>query len=140
MASSSFPDPLQLWRDAVTKLEGEVNKLATGSTKSQEVVRSLHQFSSATMGVQQLVEKAIAAYLRSANLPSRKDVMELAASLQRIEQKLDSLLPPTEAASPARPARTRRPPSAAVAAAPVPVPASDPAPPAKRAATRRTKG
>src|SRR5580765_1636587 len=152
MASSLFPDPMQLWRDAVSKLESEVNSLATGSTNSQKVVRSLHQFSSATLGVQQMVEKAITAYLRSANLPSSKEVAELAESLQRIEDKLDRLLPADTTDEASRPARTRRP--AVSVAAPVPVPepaavakpAAKPAakrraaPPAQRATTRRTKG
>ncbi|MFT3816092.1 MAG: hypothetical protein QM750_00435 [Rubrivivax sp.] len=134
MATSQFPDPLQLWRDALTKLEKEANALATGSTQSPEIVRSLHGFSAASFGIQQIVEKAIGAYLRSANLPSRTEVAELGAALQRIEHKLDRLLPadPAEAAS--RPARTRRPPPKAEAA---PVP--EPVVPAKPAAKRRPK-
>lgn len=136
MASSLFPDPLQMWRDAVTRLESEVNALATGSTKSQNVVRSLHQFSSASLGIQQMIEKAIGAYLRSANLPSRKEVAELAEALQRIEHKLDRLLPESDADESPRPARTRRPP--VPVAAPAPSPAPEPARPAKTAAKRRT--
>jgi len=64
MAPSLFPDPLQIWREAVTKLESDVNSLATGSLKSQEVARSLHQFSSVSLGMQQMFEKVIDAYLR----------------------------------------------------------------------------
>ncbi|MNY14413.1 hypothetical protein D3C86_1475890 [compost metagenome] len=142
MASSLFPDPLQLWREALTKLEGEVNALATGSTQSQEAVRSLHQFSSASQGVQQMVEKAIGAYLRRANLPSRKEMLELAQSLQRIEEKVDRLLPPQAPAVP-RPARTRRPSGAAQMpkpAASAPGPIATPAPRSKRRAAPRAKG
>src|SRR5688572_31823270 len=102
MSTSLFPDPLQMWRDAVTKLEGDVNSLTTGSMNSQEVVRSLHDFSAASLGMQQLFEKAIGAYLRRANLPSRKDVAELAQALQRIEDKLDRLLPADAVAAPAQ--------------------------------------
>ena len=61
MASSFLVDPLQLWRDAVTKLEGEVNSLATGSAKNEQVVSALHQFSSVTLGMEQLLEKVIGA-------------------------------------------------------------------------------
>jgi len=159
MASSLFPDPLQLWRDAVTKLENDVNSLATGSMKSQQVASSLHQFSNVSMGMQQMFEKVIEAYLRKANLPSRKELAEVAESLRRIEDKIDRLLP-GEAAAATRPARTRRPQRAAPeaaqasargAAAPVEAaparqpaaaakPASKPArkPPTKRPARRRT--
>jgi hypothetical protein len=112
MATSFLVDPLQMWRDAVTKLESEVNSLATGSTKYDEVVRALHQFSSVSLGMEQVLEKVIGGYLRRANLPSRKEVLELAESLRRIEDKLDRLLPADSAPAP-RPPRTRRPSSAA---------------------------
>ena len=134
MATSFLVDPLQMWRDAVTKLESEVNSLVTGSTKNDEVVRALHQFSSVSLGIEQVFEKVIGGYLRRANLPSRKDVVELAESLRRIEDKLDRLLPADSAPAP-RPPRTRRPSSAAEARAPVEAPA--PAAPAKRRTTRR---
>lgn len=132
MASSLFPDPLQLWRDALTKLEGEANSLAMGSAKSQEVMRSLQQLSSASQSMQQMVDKAIALYLRRANLPSRQDVKDVAESLQRIEEKLDRLLPQEVPAELPRPARTRRPSGAAAA----PQPTTAPATPKRRASGR----
>ncbi|SMG59549.1 hypothetical protein [Paraburkholderia susongensis] len=119
MASPAFPDPFQMWRDALSKFENDANTLATGSMQSQDVLQSLHQFSSVWLGMQQLFEKAVTDYLRHANLPSRKEVAKLAVSLQRIEDKLDRLLPQETAAPPApRPARTRRPPGAASPAEP----------------------
>jgi hypothetical protein len=131
MASSLFPDPLQMWRDAVTKLESDVNALATGSAKSQEVVRTLHQLSGVSLGMEQVLEKVIGSYLRRANLPSRREVIELAESLRRIEDKLDRLLPADSAPAP-RPPRTRRPSSGAPAiesaTAPAPTPAQESAP------------
>ena len=138
MASSLFPDPLQLWRDAVTRLENDVNAMATGGMKSQEVARSLNQFSAVSMGMQQAFEKVIDGYLRRANLPSRKEVAELAEALQRIEGKIDRLLPVDALRAPVpRPARTRRPPGAAAPPEPAqePVPAAAPVA-AKPAATK----
>ena len=142
MASSLFPDPLQMWRDAVTKLESDVNALATGSTKSQEVVRTLHQLSGVSLGMEQVLEKVIGSYLKRANLPSRREVLELAESLRRIEDKLDRLLPADSTPAP-RPPRTRRPSAAAdapppvaaieSATAPAPTPSEEPAPAAPRA-------
>jgi len=41
MIPSLFLDPLQMWRDAINRLEGEANTMATGSLKSPELVRSL---------------------------------------------------------------------------------------------------
>lgn len=140
MASSLFPDPFQIWREALSKLENDANTLATGSLKSQEVLQSLHQFSSASLGMQQWFEKAIEEYLRRANLPSRKAVDELAVSLRRIEEKLDRLLPQEALAVPAqRPARTRRPAGAAAPAEPAePVEPVEPAEPA--AAGKKPRG
>ena len=118
MATSFLVDPLQMWRDAVTKLETEVNSMATGSTKYDDVVRALHQFSSVSLGMEQLLEKVIGGYLRRANLPSRKEVLELAESLRRIEDKVDRLLPAEAGAAvlAPRPPRTRRPASASAPA------------------------
>ena len=121
MATSIFPDPLQLWRDAITKLEADVNALATGSLKAPDTMRSIHQVTTAGLGMQQVFEKVIEAYLRLANLPSRKDLIEVTESLQRIEQKIDRLLPADDAVP--RPARTRRP-----LGTQVPPPAADEAP------------
>ncbi len=137
MIPSLFPDPLQLWRDALNRLEGEANTLAAGSLKSPELVRSLQQATTVSASMQQGFDKMVDAYLRRANLPSRKQLAELTQSLERIEQKLDRLLPPVEVP---RPARTRKP--AADQAPPVnaePVaPAAPVAPPAARAKARKT--
>src|SRR6476660_4412077 len=97
VATSLIPDPFQLWREALTKLEGNANSLVTGSMDSQELVRSMHQLSTLSLNMQQAFEKAIGSYLARVNLPSRKDVSELAAALQRVEDKLDRLLPASAA-------------------------------------------
>jgi hypothetical protein len=135
MTSSPIPDPLQMWREALTKLESNVNSLVTGSMDSQEVMRSVHQLSTVSLGLQHAFEKAIASYLAKVNLPSRKDVGELAATLQRIEDKLDRLLPASAAP---RPTRTRRPPleEASPSRGKAPAAARAVAAPAKRPAAR----
>jgi hypothetical protein len=137
VATSLIPDPFQMWRDALTKLEGNVNSLVTGGLDSQELMRSVHQLSTVSLGMQQAFEKAIGSYLARVNLPSRKDVGELAAAVQRVEDKLDRLLtgsttPPTLP----RPARTRRPPPLAP---PEPVASPALAAAAKRAAKRKRR-
>ncbi|MFT4241822.1 MAG: hypothetical protein QM569_06025 [Acidovorax sp.] len=132
--ASSFPDPFQMWRDALTKIENEANDLGTGVLKSPEVVRSLNQFASLNIGLNQVLEKALERYLHRANLPTRKDVEALAEALQRIEARLDQALGHAPvavavAAAPTapRPARTRKP-----SAAPAPAPAA--------AKAKRTRG
>jgi len=118
MKSPMLADPLGPWRDALTRLETDVNALATGTLQSPDVLRALHQFSSLTLGLEQLFEKVLAGYLRKLNLPTRKEVAELSEAARRIEAKLDRLLPPEETGGTvARPARTRRPPSSVSAVA-----------------------
>lgn len=140
MASSLFPDPLQMWRDALSKLENDVNSMATGSLRSQDVMRAVHQFSNVSMGMEQMLEKALDAYLKRANLPSRKEVAALADALQRIEEKIDRLLPAEDAAAAPRPSRTRKPPAPPVAEASAPAAAAAaPAPTARQTRPRRTR-
>ena len=137
MTSTLFPDPLQMWRDAIGKLETDANALAAGGLKSPEVMRTLRQSMAVSSGMQQAFEKLVEAYLKRVNLPSRQDLVALAESLQRIEEKLDRLLPAQEAGP--RPARTRQPSvAAAPASAPAPAaaPAPEPAPPARKRAAK----
>lgn len=140
MASSVFPDPLQLWRDAIDQLEKDANALATQGIKSPELMRSLQQASGVSLGLQQAYERLLEAHLQRVNLPSRRQLDELAEVLERIEHKLDRLLPPETSAP--RPARTRRP-SGAAAPAPVPAPAPartrTPAPASRKPAARRAR-
>ena len=110
MATPFFFDPLQLWRDAVNRLESDANTLTTDSLKSPELVRTLQQATTVSSGMQQGFDKLLDGYLRRANLPSRKQLAELTHTLERIEQKLDRLLPPADVP---RPARTRKPAAAA---------------------------
>ena len=133
MATSLIPDPFQLWREALTKLEGNANSLVTGSMDSQELVRSMHQLSTLSLNMQQAFEKAIGSYLARVNLPSRKDVSELAAALQRVEDKLDRLLPASAATAVPRPPRTRRPPPEELAPPTVEAATPAAAKPARRA-------
>lgn len=140
MATSPFPDPLQLWRDAIGRMEKDANALATDRLKSPEVMRSLQQASNLSLALQQAHEKMVEAYLRRASLPSRGQLDEVAQALARIEEKLDRLLPPSGDVP--RPARTRRPAAAAPADA---APAASPAAPARtrgaraKAPARRTR-
>jgi len=120
MVSSLIPDPLKMWRNAISTLESGGNKLANNAMGSGEFASALHQVTSVSLGMQQTFEKVLGVYLKRLNLPSRKEITELSAVAHRIEAKLDQLVT-TEARVPAgpRPARTRRP-AVPAAAAPVP--------------------
>ena len=140
MATPFFFDPLQLWRDAVNRLESDANTLTTDSLKSPELVRTLQQATTVSAGMQQGFDKLLDGYLRRANLPSRKQLAELTQTLERIEQKLDRLLPPADVP---RPARTRKPAAAAPVAPTAPhvaqTAAETPQPPAIAKAAKVAK-
>src|SRR5664279_3578302 len=54
MATSSFLNPLELWRTGLTKLEAELNTLATGSLKQEPVVHALHRLTTLSLGVHRI--------------------------------------------------------------------------------------
>jgi hypothetical protein len=118
MSNSPIPDPLQMWRKAITKLEAGGNALANRAMDSSEFSSALHQMANVTLGMQRNLEKVIGACLKKANLPSRAEVVALGEALQRVEGKLDRLLPVEANKSiSTRPTRTRVP--AQLAPAPV---------------------
>jgi hypothetical protein len=135
MPSSLMTDPFRLWREAVNKLEGDLNALANTGMNSPQFAGVSHRYLQGMLGMQQVFEKVLHMTLAKLDLPSRAEIAELTTSLQRIEDKLDRLLP-AEAVAPAgpRPARTRRPPEEAGAASPAqPIAEPSPRPAARRA-------
>ena len=124
MASSSSLDPFEMWRQVVTKLEGGINSMANSSMNSEQFTRALQQFSQVSTGMQQTFEKVLDGYFKALRLPSQKDIAALADRLQRLEDKIDMLLPMEQRAPlENRPLRTRQP-SSSSKAAPEPTKAS----------------
>jgi hypothetical protein len=111
MSSSSIPDPFQIWRDAISKFEADVNALAGQGMKSQKMPQTLHQFFNSMLGMRHVLEEIVSWQFALLNLPTRKEVREIAEALQRVEDKLDRLLPEEAEIDRQRPRRTRRPPN-----------------------------
>ena len=128
MAKSFLPDPLELLRLAVNRLEGRANTLAGRGMEIDALMKTLHQVSGLSVALRQAVELAIENAYKRLNLPSSREFAELKATLQRLEDKLDSLLAMQPAAAAPCPPRTRKP------AAP---PASASAKPRKTATPKR---
>ncbi|MET0540447.1 MAG: hypothetical protein ABWZ88_01705 [Variovorax sp.] len=103
-------DPLQLWRKAITSLEGSGNALANKAMGTGDFAAALHQMANLSLGMQQTFEKVLGVYFKKLDLPSRKDVAELAEKLQRIEERLDLHVGARGGAAAAAPppARTRK--------------------------------
>lgn len=132
-------DPLALMREGVNRLEGGANAFATQKMQSEQFAQVLAQLIKVSLGVQHVFGKTLAGLYARLDVPSRTELAALAAAVQRIEDKVDSMLSPTPSLVP-RPARTRRAPepvAAAVAEASAPAPTLAPV---RRAPARKTAG
>ena len=145
---SKMLDPMALWRDALAQWEGGADSAATKQMASEEFAQALHAMASVSTGIQQALGKANGALLQELNLPSRNDITEISARLQRIEDALEQLTQrlggavpvPAAAAEPRQmPPRTRKPPGVASATTPMrpePVEALRPTRPGRAKARR----
>jgi hypothetical protein len=109
MARSFLPDPLELLRQAVNRLEGRANTLAGRGMEIDQVMKALHQVSGLSLALRQAVEMAMEGAYKRLNLPTGREFAEMKATLQRLEDKLDSLLAAQPAVAALRPSRTRKP-------------------------------
>ncbi|MDD1977586.1 MULTISPECIES: hypothetical protein [Pseudomonas] len=89
----ALPDPFRLYREAITRFENGVNALAARNIDSKEVGLVIDQYSKITLGLQHLSQTSLERLHKRMGLPSRAEVDALAASLRRVEDKLDQLLP-----------------------------------------------
>lgn len=115
-------DPTELWRNMLGEMEKGFNAFANQAMASPEFSQAMNQASGATAGAQKQVGDLMERYLTGMNLPSRAQMTDFGDRLQSIERDVSEiktmlrhLVQPTAAGdttiSPARPARTRRPPS-----------------------------
>jgi hypothetical protein len=117
-------DPLAPWREMLSQWEQNVNALANRTMGSEEYSSTMNGAMGATLKLQETMRQFMAAYLASANLPSRSEVLGIAERLGGVEAKLDRIsalleriaqAKPGEAPAPAparpRPPRTKSPPS-----------------------------
>lgn len=119
MSSTGSLDPFDMWRQMLGRLETSFNSIANESMSGDQLNRAIGQFSEVSLSMRQAYEKALEKYLKAMRVPSRADVVELIDRLDRIEDKLDTLIAAqSRPAADARPARTRRPPPADAATDP----------------------
>ncbi|MCW2271916.1 hypothetical protein D3C77_37220 [compost metagenome] len=115
----ALPDPLKLYREAITRFENGINALAARHIDAKEVGLVIDHYSRVSHGLQHLSQTSLERLYKRMDLPSRGEVDALATALRRVEDKLDQLLPASRSAAIApRPPRTRRP---MVEASPAPV-------------------
>jgi hypothetical protein len=132
MARSFLPDPLDLLRQAVNRLDGRAQSPAGRGIEIDTVMKTLQQMSGLSLALRQAVEMAMEGAYKRLGLPSGREFAEMTDTLHRLEDKLDRLLAAQAVASP-RPPRTRKP-AATPAAAKVAKPRKAAAPSRRRSA------
>jgi hypothetical protein len=105
MARSFLPDPLELLRLAVDRLEGRDPTRAGRGMEIDQLMKTLQQMSGLSLALRQALEMAMEGAYKRLNLPSSREFAEMKATLQRLEDKLDSLLAAQVVSTP----RSRRP-------------------------------
>lgn len=112
MAKSFLPDPLELLRLAVNRLDGRASATAGRGLEIDQVLKTVQQMSGLSLMLRQAVEMAMEGAYKRLKLPSSRDFAEMQATLQRLEAKLDRLLAAPAVAVP----RSRKPANEAPAA------------------------
>jgi len=141
-------DLLGAWREAVTKLEQDLNAGLTGVAGDERFSRTMNGALTLFARLQAAQAEATEKALARANLPSRADFRDLHKRLDAMEaqivavaQAVDTLARASGHAPPRpdipQPARTRKPPGAA---APVEAKMPEKAPPARKARKSRPRG
>jgi hypothetical protein len=113
-------DPLAVWQTMLGEMEKGFNAFASRAMTSPEFSKTMNQAGGATAGAQKQFSELMEKYLLSMNMPSRAQLVDMAARLQSIEAQLSEIKALlqgrgstiAQSAGPAtpRPPRTKRPP------------------------------
>jgi SMC interacting uncharacterized protein involved in chromosome segregation len=114
-------DPFAVWQTMLGEMEKGFNAFANKAMASPEFSKTMNQAGGATAGAQKQFVELMEKYLLSMNMPSRAQMVDMAARLQSIEAQLAEIKAlllqgrnstGAQTAGPAtpRPPRTKRPP------------------------------
>jgi SMC interacting uncharacterized protein involved in chromosome segregation len=114
-------DPFAVWQTVLGEMEKGFNVFANKAMASPEFSKTMNQAGGATAGAQKQFGELMEKYLVSMNMPSRAQMVDMAARLQSIENQLAEIKAlllqgrnsaGAQTAGPAapRPPRTKRPP------------------------------
>jgi hypothetical protein len=114
-------DPFAVWQTMLGEMEKGFNAFANQAMASPEFSRTMNQAGGATAGAQKQLSEVMEKYLVGMNMPSRAQMVDMAARLQSIEAQLGEIKTllvqgrgsaGAQTAGPGtpRPPRTKRPP------------------------------
>lgn len=121
--SENVNDPVALWQKMLGEMEKGFNSLASEALASPQFSKAMNQAGGVTAGAHKQLGELMEKYFISMNMPSRSQMTGIAERLQTIEGQLSDIklllqemqkqagaVPLTSV--PARPPRTRKPPTA----------------------------
>jgi hypothetical protein len=114
-------DPFAVWQTMLGEMEKGFNAFANKAMASPEFSKTMNQAGGATAGAQKQLNEMMEKYLVGINMPSRAQMVDMAARLQSIEAQLVEIkallqgrngtgAQTASPATPPRPPRTKRPP------------------------------
>src|ERR1700758_5298063 len=114
-------DPFAVWQTMLGEMEKGFNAFANQAMTSPEFSKTMNQAGGATAGAQKQLSEMMEKYLVGMNMPSRAQMVDMAARLQSIEAQLAEIKTllvqergstgaQTSAPVTPRPPRTKRPP------------------------------
>ena len=120
---TSFPDPLEMWRNWLSESERQWNGFLNQAMATDEFSQTMGKFMDVYLNMQKSMSEAMGRYLTAMNLPTRTDVLALGDRISALEERIAGLEAtvakassaagerPTSASAPAKPkpARTRKP-------------------------------
>ncbi|MFM9977785.1 MAG: hypothetical protein ACKVOP_07040 [Sphingomonadaceae bacterium] len=112
--SSIPPDPMAMFRDAVTQWEKIANDWGSQFMARPETTEAMHNATTFALKAQQGAQEAMTKLLAAANMPSKAEVEAISGRLTDIEKTLArieaAIAAPVAAAAPQqKPKRTRTP-------------------------------
>jgi hypothetical protein len=119
--SEKINDPVALWQKMLGEMEKGFNSIANQALASPQFSKAMNQAGGVTAGAHKQLGELMEKYFISMNMPSRSQMVGIAERLQTIEGQLSDiklLLQEMQtgaarpATTPAKPPRTRRPPTA----------------------------
>jgi polyhydroxyalkanoic acid synthase PhaR subunit len=121
---SPSADLMGAWRDWLTTTEQQWNELLGQTMGTEGFAAGLGQNLDVFLHIQRVMNETMGGYLTTMNVPTRTDVLELGERLIGVESRLAAIeaqlshalnalgrLTADASMTPARPARTRRPPA-----------------------------
>jgi polyhydroxyalkanoic acid synthase PhaR subunit len=88
---TSFPDPLELWRNWLTESERQWNGFLNQAMATDEFSQAMGKFMDVYLNMQKSMSEAMGRYLTAMNLPTRTDILAVGDRISALEERIAGL-------------------------------------------------